>query len=612
VLVARHAETLRIAVTWIQLYDPLGSFALSTLAAAVPIALLLVALGVLQWPAWRAALAGLVAALAVAIGVYGMPPVPALAAAAGGAAYGVFPIGWIIVAAVFLYDLTVRTGHFDTIRQSVARLSADRRVQALLIAFSFGAFLEGAAGFGTPVAISAALMMGLGFAPLAAASLALIANTAPVAFGAIGTPILTLAAVTGLPATSLSAMAGRQLPFVSLIVPAWLVVTMSGWRGLAGVWPAVVVSGGTFALVQFGWSNFVGPELVDIAAGLSSLVALAIFSAWWRPSDVWDFPSPDAFTARPVAARVAGAAAPVWEAPVHVAVAAGPGRRAIARAWTPWIFLSLAVAAWGFGPVKALLAGGPEAAAAHLRTGRPPAADPWLSPSLPIPTLDRAVYRDYPVEPRPVDRARANDPAYRAAHAEAARFSFNWLGATGTAILFAAVLSSLFLGIPARTFFEVGWRTLRRMLWPLAAISLMLALGYVTHYGGSDATLGLAFTRTGVLYPFFAALLGWLGVALTGSDTSSNVLFGSLQKITAQQLGLNPVLITASNSTGGVMGKMIAAQSIVVATTAANQQGQEGRLLRRVFWHSLALASLMGAIVLLQAYVFKGMVPGSR
>jgi len=582
---------------WIQVYDPLGNAWLSTLAAAIPIVLLLVALAVLEWKAHWAALAGLGAALLVSVVIYGMPVPAAAATAVYGAAYGLFPIGWIILSAVFLYNLTVRTGQFDIVKGSVARLSADRRIQALLVAFSFGAFIEGAAGFGTPVAITAALLMGLGFTPLYSAGLSLIANTAPVAYGAIGTPILTLGAVTGISPLLLSAMAGRQLPIVSLIVPAWLVVTMSGWKGLRGVWPAVLVSGGSFAIVQFLWSNYVGPELVDIIGGLVSLGCLALFCTWWRPAESWEFPEEKRVDSGGFRLQPEGSAA------------VSHSRAVVIRAWMPWVFLSVFVTAWGAGPIKAFLNAGPAGTRSYRATGRQPPPHPVLSPAFDVPNLHRLIFRDHPVEPEPVDRARVGDPAYRNTRAEAARFTFNWLSATGTAILFAALVTVLYLRIPPATALEVAGLTLKRMRPPLMTIACMLSLGFVTRYGGTDATLGLAFTRTGVLYPFFAAMLGWLGVALTGSDTSSNVLFGSLQKITAQQLGLNPVLITTANSTGGVMGKMIDAQSIVVATAATNQHGQEGRILRFVFWHSIALASIMGIIVMLQAYVFPWMVP---
>jgi len=582
---------------WVQIYDPLGNAWLSTLAAALPIFLLLATLALLEWKAQWAALTGLVAALAISVVIYGMPAETAAATALYGAAYGLFPIGWIILNAVFLYSLTVETGQFEIVKRSVASLSADRRVQALLIAFSFGAFIEGAAGFGTPVAITAALLMGLGFTPLYAAGLSLIANTAPVAYGAIGTPILTLGVVTGIDPQLLSAMAGRQLPIVSLIVPAWLVVTMSGWRGLRGVWPAVLVCGGSFALVQFLWSNFVGPELVDIMGGLVSLAALAVFCTWWKPAETWDF-----------GRESTGATPSPASAPAGLAALAVP-RAVLVRAWMPWILLSVFVTAWGSGPIKAFLNAGPAGMAAYRATRSQPPPHSILSPAIEVPALHRMVFRDYPVEADAVDRARMQDRGYRLKRAEAARFVFNWLSATGTAILFAALATALYLRIPPLVVLATAGRTLTRMRWPLATIAFMLSLGFVTRYGGTDATLGLAFTRTGWFYPFFAAMLGWLGVALTGSDTSSNVLFGSLQKITAQQLGLDPVLITTANSTGGVMGKMIDAQSIVVSTAATNQHGQEGRILRFVFWHSIALAVIMGIIVMLQAYVFPWMVP---
>jgi len=555
---------------WVQVYDPLGQAWLSTLAAALPTGLLLVALAALRWPAYRAAGLGLGAAVAVSIGVFGMPASAALATALYGAAYGLFPIGWIVLCAIFLYNLSVRSGTFDVVKRSVARLSGDRRVQALLIAFSFGAFIEGCAGFGAPVAISAALLAGLGFAPRYAASLALIANTAPVAFGSIATPIFTLAAVTGLPAFALGAMAGRQLPFVSILIPAWLVVAMSGWRGLRGVWPAVAVCGGTFALIQFGWSNYIGPELVDIVSALASLGAVGLLCVWWQPRDT--------------DAHAASAAVPRQDARLQP--------RELLRGWLPWILLTVCVTVWGAPPIKAALG-----------------APSWSAPRLEVPALHKRVFRDFPVVPEPVDRTRLADAGYRGTRAEPAVFTVNWLSATGTSVLAAALATILLLRMRRRDVADVARHTWRQMRIPLLTISTMMALGFITRYGGTDATLGLAFTKTGWFYPFFAAMLGWLGVALTGSDTSSNVLFGSLQKITAQQLGLDPVLIAAANSSGGVMGKMIAAQTIVVATAATNQQGEEGALLRSVFWHSVALAAIVGLIVMAQAYLVPWMVP---
>jgi len=572
---------------WIQVYNPTGSVILSTLLAALPIVVLLGTLGWFGWPAPRAAAAGLAAALAVAVLAYEMPWQAAAAAAIYGACFGLFPIGWIVLGAVFLYCLTVETGEFEKIKSSVTALSPDRRIQALLIAFSFGAFVEGAAGFGTPVAISAALLIGAGFSPLNAAGLALIANTAPVAFGALGTPITTLAKVTGLPEMQLSMMAGRQLPFFSLLIPAWMIVAMSGWRNLRGVWPAVLLSGGSFAAVQLLTSNLLGPTLVDVAGGLVSLVATALLLKFWQPADIWRFQD---------------------EAEPHQALITPRfSRREIATAWVPWILLSVCVLVWGIPAVRTFLDGGLPASALAARNPdsdrapawweRPNVLAGWTETSVAVGYLHGCIYRDVPAVPR------RDKP-------EEALFRLNWLSATGTGILLAAVLSGCWMRVGPARFARVWAATLHRMRWPLFTIAAMLAIAFTTRYSGVDVTLGLAFTRTGVLYPFFAAMLGWLGVALTGSDTSSNALFGSLQKVTAEQLGLSPVLICTANSTGGVMGKMIDAQSIVVSAAATNQPGNEGQILRFVFWHSLVLASLMGGLTLLQAYVFPWMVPG--
>lgn len=557
-------------MTWTQLYDPLGSAWLSTLVAALPIVALLGLLGLAGWSAPRAAAAGLLTAVAVAIVAYGMPWKMAVAAAVNGAAFGLFPIGWIVLMAVFLYALTVETGQFDVVKHSVAALSADRRIQALLIAFSFGAFIEGAAGFGTPVAISGALLIGAGFPPLHAAGLALIANTAPVAYGALGTPITTLAKVTGLPEMSLSAMAGRQLPFFSLIVPAWMVWTMAGWRGVCGVWPAVLVSGGSFALVQFLVSNYLGPTLVDVAGGLASLVLLAVFMRFWQPRDLWEF--------APQAHGETNAAPAAADGPLPVRA---PTAAQVASAWVPWALLSLCVFLWGLPAVRQKMD--------EQLHGRAL----W---TVEMPALHGRVYRDVPAVPQ------RGEP-------EKAEFKFNWLSATGTGIFVASVLSAVWMGVAPARFGKVLVNTTWRMRWPLATIAMMLAIAYTTKFSGADVTLGMAFTHTGPAYPFFAAMLGWLGVALTGSDTSSNALFGGLQRFTAEQLGLSPVLICTANSTGGVMGKMIDAQSIVVAAAATQRSGDEGAILRFVFWHSVALAALMGLLTMLQAYVFPGMVP---
>ena len=560
-------------MVWSHVYDPLGSQLLSTLMALVPLALLLGLLAFAGWAAHWAALAGLTAALAIAVGVVGMPEDAAAAAAVHGAAFGLFPIGWIIVAAMFLYRLCVEAGALDVMKRSVTGLSADHRLQALLIAFCFGAFLEGAAGFGAPVAISAALMTGAGFPPLEAACLALIANTAPVAFGALGTPIITLAKVTGLDEQAISALAGRQLPFFSLIVPAWMVAAMAGWRGLVGAWPAVLVCGATFAAVQFVMANFVGAALVDVVGGAASLAALAVFLRAWKPRHIWRHDSG-------------------WQekAPEHTAVT-GDSLGRIAWAWTPWALLSVAVFCWGLPPVKAVLEG--RAAPFGIATTLPAAA---VAPEVSVPRLDGRIAKVPPAtrEPQEIERA-----VYR----------FNWLSAAGTGILVAAVLSVPWLGIRWRRAGVIWWHTLRGLAPSLATVASMLALAFVTRYSGTDVTLGLALTSTGPFYAFCAPLLGWLGVALTGSDTSSNAMFGSLQRVTAEQLGLDPLLTCTANSTGGVMGKMIDAQSIVVSATATGTERQEGVILRRVFPHSLALAALMGLLVWLQAGPLAWMVP---
>jgi lactate permease len=459
--------------------------------------------------------------------------------------------------------LTVDTGEFDKVKASVVALSPDRRLQALLIAFCFGAFIEGAAGFGTPVAISGALLIGAGFPPLYAAGLTLIANTAPVAFGALGTPIATLAKVTNLPEAQLSAMAGRQLPLFALIIPAWMVVTMSGWRGLRGVWPAVLVCGGAFAAVQFFVSNYVGPSLADVAGGLTSLAVLAIMLRFWHPRELWEFDG--AMTdARP-------------QPDSQIEAAHQHQRSDIIRAWVPWILLSLCVFVWGLPKFRAEL-------------------DRYTQWTVSVPFLDRQVQPDASI------LGGDGQP-------KAAEFRFNWASATGTGIMVAAILSALWMRTSPRSFARLFLHTVYRLRWPLFTIAAMLAIAYTTQYSGTDVTLGLAFTHTGKLYPFFAPLLGWLGVALTGSDTSSNALFGNLQRVTAERLGLSPILICASNSTGGVMGKMIDAQSIVVATSATDQSGQEGRILRFVFWHSIALAALVGLVTLVQAYWLPDMIP---
>jgi len=543
-------------MVWPQVYDPLHNPVLSTLVAALPIVVLLGALGVFKIRAHYAALMGLATALVIAVLVYGMPASIAASTAVYGAAYGLFPIGWIILNVIFLYQLTKEKGLFDILRESITNITQDRRLQLLLVAFSFGAFFEGAAGFGTPVAVTGAILIGLGFSPLAASGLSLIANTAPVAYGALGAPIIGLQSVTGLDLLDLSAMIGRQLPFFSLIVPFWLIWAFVGFRSTLEIWPAVLVAGLFFAIPQFLISNFHGPWLVDVVSAIISMSAVALLLKVWRPKTIWRFPDEDQ----------AGAAAEAI--PQHTS-------SEIRRAWTPWVILSVIVFLWGLPQVKAFL-------------------DGYTIIKINVPGLHNLVQRVPPVVAKPT--------------LEGAIFNFNWLTATGTGILIASIIAGIVMGYSLSGLARVYWSTLKLVRFSLLTIAAMLALGFLTRYSGLDATMGLAFAKTGFLYPFFGTLLGWLGVALTGSDTSSNVLFGSLQKITATQLGLSPILMAAANSSGGVMGKMIDAQSIVVASTATRWYGHEGDILRYVFFHSLALASLVGLLVFLQAYVLQFMV----
>jgi len=558
-------------LTWTQIYTPVAdSLALSALVAALPVVVLLGLLGFGHAKAHWAALSGLATSLAVAILVFGMPAQLAGSAALMGAAYGLFPIGWIVLGAIFVYDVTVKSGDFEVVKDNIAGVGSDRRIQVLLIAFCFGAFIEGAAGFGTPVAISAAMLIGLGFRPLQAAGLALIANTAPVAFGALGIPVLTLATVTGLPVDLLSAMVGRILVLFCIMVPFWVVWTMCGRKQMMAVWPACLTVGITFGATQYLISNYIGASLAAIGAAVVSMVALIVLLKFWQPATIWSFEHEDS----------ASRAAEQANRRVHSA-----GRSF--KAWSPWILLSVFVFVWGQTSVKNFLNGG--------AAGHPNFLNGITSISIPVPGLHKAITRTPPVVAK--------------AAAEPAVFLFNWASATGTSLLLVGCISGLLLGFSPVKLMRVLWGTLLRIRKSLLTIGAMLALGYSTRYAGLDATMGLAFASTGVLFPFFSPLLGWLGVALTGSDTSSNVLFGGLQQITARQVGVSPILAAAANSAGGVMGKMIDAQSIVVAGVATNQQGNEGSILRYVFLHSIVLAALVGVVVFLMAYVFPWMIP---
>ena len=539
------------AVTWTQGYDPLGNWLLSTLVAALPVVVLLGALAIFRVKAHWAALLGLAASLIIAIGVFHMPGGMGARAAIFGVCYGLFPIGWIILNVIFMYDMNCASGRFKVLQESLMGITQDRRLQLLLIAFSFGAFFEGAAGFGTPVAVTAAILIGLGFKPLQASGLSLIANTAPVAYGALGTPIIALQAVTGLDLLHLSGMAGRILPFFSVLVPFWLLWAFCGFSGMIEIWPAVLVAGVFFAVPQFVISNYHGPWLVDVGASVISMAAVIVLLFVWHPKRIWGFEGHEADrSARGQHGYSAGE---------------------VTKAWVPWGILSILVFLWGLPSVKAFL-------------------DKISILKIPVSGLHNLVLRVPPVVAKNT--------------AEGAVFSLNWLSATGSGILVAAIISGFVMGFgPIQMIRQYG-KTLYKVRFSLITIAAMMSIGFMTRYSGLDATMGLAFARTHYLYPFFGTLLGWLGVALTGSDTSSNVLFGSLQKISATQVGLSPTLMAAANSCGGVMGKMIDAQSIVVASTATEWYGHEGDILRYVFFHSIALACLVGVLVFLQAYVF--------
>lgn len=580
---------------WTQVYDPLGHWWLSTIVAALPIVVLLGLLAGFRVRPHIAAISGAATALIISVTVFHMPWQLSGMSFLYGLSFGLLKIVWIVVAAVYLYELTVHTGHFEIMKESLAGYTADRRMQLLLVAFCFGAFLEGCAGFSTPVAICSAFMVGLGFSPFHAAVLNLIANTSPVAWGAIGTPVHTLAAVSGLPEGDLNAMIGRILPITCIIVPFWLVKAMVSWKETMEVAPAILVVGCSFGAMQFSWANFMrDSNLVDIMAGTFSLVVTAIFLKFWKPKTIWRFPHERALAASATGTAAASAragTATTTSSPATKSASGNPGSPTvrthsytgaqIAKAWMPFVILSLFVLLWGLPSVKKQL---------NIYTTPAFARGGWD-----FPMVHRAISRDQPVVPKPTP--------------ENAKYDFNWLTATGTACFLAALVSGIFLRVPVKEMFQVFGRTLYKLRFAIIAIGCMLGLGYLTRYSGMDAVLGLAFTRTGWLFPFFGTFLGWLGVALTGSDTSSNALFGSLQRITSQQLTINPILMCSANSAGGVMGKMVDAQSITVATAATDAVGTEGSIFRYVFWHSVGLASIVGIIVMLYAYVFQSVVP---
>ncbi len=549
---------------WSQVYNPLGNAILSTIAAAIPVVTLLVLIASGKVRAHIAAIIALLAAIVVAVFVFTMPAGLAIRASILGIATGFFPIGWIVLNVLFLYRVTVASGRFETLQRAIGGVTPDRRLQLLLIAFCFGAFFEGASGFGTPVAVTGAMLIGLGFSPLAASGLSLIANTAPVAYGALGTPIAGLASVTGLDPYLLGAMVGRQLPFFSLIVPFWLIWAFAGWRGMVQIWPAILVCGVSFAVPQFLISNFINPWIVDIGASLVSMACLIGFLKVWRPRELWTSPAlrhrDDSAATMP-----ARGAVPALQ----------PSTGQVWASLLPWIIVCAILLVWGTKWFKDIV-------------------DPIFVWRYPVEGLHNLIQKVPPVVAKPT--------------AEGAVFAFTYLSYTGSGMLIAAIISGLLMGFSPGRLARAYGETIRVVSYSLITISAMLAIGTLTRLSGLDATLGLAFAHAGWFYPFFGTLLGWLGVALTGSDTASNVLFGGLQKITSEQLGLSPILMSAANSSGGVMGKMIDAQSIVVASTATNWFGHEGSILRFVFWHSIALACLVGMLVMLQAYVFTGMI----
>ncbi|CAI8765919.1 Glycolate permease GlcA [Pseudomonas sp. IT-347P] len=584
-------------MVWQQIYDPFGNPVISTLMAAVPVVVMLAALAFFHVKAHIAALLALASALLISIFAFGMPASMAGSAALFGAANGLLPIGWIVLNIIFLHRLTTENGSFKVLQDSLARITDDRRLQLLLIAFCFGAFFEGAAGFGTPVAVTGAILIGLGFSPLAASGLALIANTAPVAFGALGTPIITLAKVTGLDEMELSMMVGRQLPFFSVLVPFWLIWAFAGWRKMLEIWPAILVAGVSFAIPQFLVSNYHGPMLVDVIAALISMACLTLFLKVWKPATI--------HTSAALSGRVDNSR--VEEEKVTASAAfSDQARPAVMRAWMPWIILTVFVFAWGTQGFKNMFdtrpAIDPVTQSAKVDPQGKPLreANPIFAPAVTFTSLHLQIEKVPPVVAAP--------------KAEEAVYKFTWLTATGSGILLAAIVGGLLMGYSIPQLIKQYLRTLWVVRFSLITIAAMLALGFLTRYSGLDATMGLAFAATGIFYPMFGTLLGWLGVALTGSDTASNVLFGGLQRVTSEQLGISPVLMAAANSSGGVMGKMVDAQSIVVASTATRWYGHEGEILRYVFFHSIVLAILVGGLVTLQAYVapFTSMVVGSH
>ncbi|MTH53393.1 L-lactate permease [Bacillus mangrovi] len=563
-------------MNWMQDFTPVGdNLALSAIIALIPALYFFWALAIKRMKGHWAGLSTLLVAFAVAVFAFKMPVQTAAMSATQGAVYGVLPIGWIIITSVFLYKLTVKTGQFDIIRNSVLSITEDRRLQALLIAFSFGAFLEGAAGFGAPVAISAALLAGLGFNPLYAAGICLIANTAPVAFGAIGIPIIAVAGPTGESAMEISQMVGRQLPFISVFIPLYLVIVMAGFKRALEIMPAILVSGVSFALIQYLSSNFIGPELPDILSALGSLVALTVFLKFWKPKTIYRFKSESETAAASEALKI--------EEP-----AAGYSKGQVFKAWSPFLILTIFISLWGIPAVKLALTGHYEGtnpfliainSIGHLLT---------FSPEVPL------------LHNRIIGGSGDPIPAF---------YKLEVLGAAGTAILLAAIVTKFVVNISWKNWAEAFGETFKELRMPLITIGSVVAFAYITNASGMSTTLGMTLSHTGEWFAFFSPVLGWLGVFITGSDTSANLLFGNLQKITAQSIGMDPVLAIAANSSGGVTGKMISPQSIAVACAAVGLAGKESHLFRFTIKHSLFLLLLVCIITFVQHTFLQWMIP---
>jgi len=562
---------------WQQMYDPMGNIWISSLIALIPIIFFFLALAVFRLKGSVAGTITVVLALLVSLFAYKMPVLMAFASMAYGFLYGLWPIAWIIIGAVFLYKISVKTGQFDIIRSSILSITEDQRLQMLLVGFAFGTFLEGAAGFGAPVAITAALLVGLGFKPLYAAGLCLIVNTAPVAFGAMGIPIIVAGQVSGVDTMEISQMVGRQLPFMVPIVLFWIMAIMDGWRGVRETFPAIVVGGGSFAIAQFLTSNYIGPELPDITAAIASLVSLTLLFKVWQPKHIFRFENQ--VDGKNQMGDNTSVSAPLPT--THYSPAQ------IIKAWMPFVILTAMVSLWSIKPFKDLFVKG--------KDGHPDGALVDMVMSINVPYLHNAVQKLPPVVTKITDYA--------------AIYKFDWFSATGTAIMLAAIISIVMLKMRPKQALSTFGETINELRTPIYSIGMVLAFAFIANYSGLSATLALALAHTGKAFTFFSPFLGWLGVFLTGSDTSANALFAALQATTARQIGVPEVLLVAANTSGGVTGKMISPQSIAIACAATGLVGKESDLFRFTVKHSIIFTIMMGVLVTLQAYVVPWMIP---